>query len=174
MRGDLDALAGVESGSPELGDRMQTLFDRRGLVIRLSAKDFFARGEASVRSDLQPLLDRIGRIVAASGRGVRIEGHTDPTEVSASGPAAPSAQHRPFASGWELSAARAGWVARYWITRFELDPARVAVTGYSHYRPLPTQEGAASEWALSQNRRVEIIVEADAQSEAHSAPKARH
>lgn len=139
----------LKTESADLGDRMQTLVDRRGLVIRLSAQDFFAEGEVIVREDLRPLLDRIGRIVARSKRPVRVEGYSDAGEP----------KPREFASHWEFSAARAAWVARYWITRFELDPQRIGVAGFAHYRPLGASDSASSDWARGKNRRVEIVVE---------------
>jgi chemotaxis protein MotB len=160
MRSEIDADAQLEAGHADLGQSMETLVDRRGLVIRVAAKDFFAKGEASVREDLRPLLDRIGRVVARSRRPVRIEGHADTSEIKSPG----------FASSWDLSAARATWVARYWITRFELDPRQVGIAGYAHYRPSSEGEspdaGAeksrahpTSEWAHAMNRRIEIVVE---------------
>lgn len=145
----LEAAAKVEAGHADLGERMETLVDRRGLVIRLSANDFFAPSEAAVHSDLLPLLDRIGRVVSRSKRPVRIEGYSDGGERLAP----------EFASGWELSAARAAWVARYWIKRFNLDPSQVAVVGYAHYRPAPAEGRAESEWARARNRRIEVVVE---------------
>jgi chemotaxis protein MotB len=153
MQTELEEAARVETAHSDLGERMDTLVDRRGLVIRLSAKDFFAPGEAGVRQDLQPLLDRIGRVIARSDRPVRIEGYSDASEKSSPG----------YASSWDLSAARAAWVARYWIARFKLDPRRVGVAGYAHYRPLPVEDGSPSasrsEWARAKNRRIEIVVE---------------
>jgi chemotaxis protein MotB len=149
MQTMLEESAKLETGSGELGERMETLMDHRGLVIRLSAKDFFAHGEAAVRPDLQPLLDRIGRVVSRSRRSVRIEGYADGSEL----------KPRNYASSWELSAARAAWVARYWIRRFKLDPTQVAVAGYAHYRPASEETDVKTEWSRAKNRRIEIVVE---------------
>ncbi|MGZ3698211.1 MAG: OmpA/MotB family protein [Bdellovibrionota bacterium] len=101
-----------------------------------------------VRQDLRPILERIGRIVSKTPRLVRIEGHSDRAEAA-------SQNHPGFASDWELSAARAAWVAKYWIQRFDIEPARLGVAGYSHYRPLSESD---DEWGKAKNRRVEIII----------------
>jgi chemotaxis protein MotB len=147
MKDDIIETARIGTESADLGATLDAAVERRGLVIKLSAKDFFAPGEAAVRKDLQPLLDRIGRVVASSRRPVRIEGHTDSSEERSPG----------YASDWELSSARASWVARYWIARFKLDPGRVGVGGYGHYQPLP-HDGAQSDAARALNRRIDVIV----------------
>lgn len=169
MQGQFREAASLESGSPDLAESLDMHVDRRGLVVRLSARDFFAKGEVKVRTDLLPLLDRIGRVLAGTSRQFRVEGFADSGERKP-GPG--------YASDWELSAGRAAWVAKYWIARYEIDPARVGVGGYGHHRPLPPgpaapESGAgaptvvtaakptrpgASEWARAQERRVEIVI----------------
>ena len=125
----------------DISDKMQMVYDSRGLVVRLAAKDFFEDGEVDVRPDLRPILDRIGQVLVRSKRLVRVEGHTDPAEEKKS----------KFSSGWELSAARAAWVVKYWVQRFEIDPKRLGAAGYSHYRPLTEK---TDEWNRAKNRRV--------------------
>ncbi|OFZ81202.1 MAG: hypothetical protein A2583_05315 [Bdellovibrionales bacterium RIFOXYD1_FULL_53_11] len=145
MRDLLEETISLELGVTDLSEKMQMQFDSRGLVVRLAAKDFFEQGAIEVRPDLRPILDRIGRIVAKTKRIVRIEGHSDPSESNTEG----------YASDWDLSAARASWVARYWLKRLEMDPRRIGIAGYSHHRPLTDN---ANEWGRAANRRVEIII----------------
>ncbi len=145
VREILEESISLELGVTELSEKVQMVYDSRGLVVRLAAKDFFDAGEADVRIDLRPILDRIGRTLSTSRRLIRIEGHTDPAESDMAG----------YASGWELSAARASWVARFWTKRHDFDLKRVGVAGYSHYRPLTDSK---TEWGKASNRRVEIIV----------------
>lgn len=135
----------LELGVTDASERLQMQFDSRGLIVRLAAKDFFQEGEVEVRPDLRPILDRIGRVLEKTNRLFRIEGHSDPAE----------AKTRDFPSDWEMSAARAGWAARYLIKKFGLDPKRIGVAGYSHYRPLTEEVG---EWGRSKNRRIELII----------------
>lgn len=141
----LEEAISLELGVTEISDQAKMIFDSRGLIVRIAAKDFFGQGEVEVRPDMRPILDRVGRIIAKTERHVRIEGHTDPSEGSTEG----------FASGWELSASRAAWAVKYWVKRFDLDPKRLSAAGMSHYRPLADGD---TEWGKAKNRRIEIII----------------
>lgn len=145
IRDLLEESISLELGISDVSDKMQMQFDSRGLLVRLAAKGFFGNGEVGIHSDLLPLLDRIGRVLAGSKRLFRIEGHADRSEASP--------QNYPTA--WELSAARAAWLAKYWIEKFAIDPIRVGVSGYSYFRPLSYGKG---EWSSAKNRRIEIVI----------------
>lgn len=140
-----------DPGLERVADRTEVLYDHRGLVVRLASVDFFDDGEAAVRPELRPIIDRIGKALAGTRRQVRVEGHTDAAEDRLD----------PHQSGWELSAARASWVVRYWVARFKLDPGRFSAAGYSHFRPL---SGGTDAWSRGRNRRIEVIVLADGDS----------
>ncbi|MBY0470538.1 OmpA family protein [bacterium] len=144
----LEESISLELGVSDLSENVQMLFDSRGLIVRITAKDFFAPGGVEARPDLRPLLDRIGRVLSKNPRLVRIDGHTDILEAKL-------AQKHGFASSWELSAARAAWVAKYWIGRFNIDPRKLAVSGLSHFRPVSDRN---TEMGHASNRRVEVIV----------------
>jgi chemotaxis protein MotB len=135
----------LELGVASSSDILHTQFDSRGLILRLSVNDFFDVGSFEVRPDLRPVLDRIGRTLAGTKRLIRVEGHTDITETQA--PGAPGS--------WELSAARAAWVVKYWLKRFEMDPRRIGIAGYAHFRPIGDSRTVLGK---ARNRRVEIIV----------------
>jgi chemotaxis protein MotB len=135
----LEETMSVELGVTDLAERPTLEFDSRGLVIRIAAKDFFEKNSSEVKLDLRPVLDKIAMILEKTKRHIRIEGHTDPLE----------------ANGWELSTARAGWVAKYWLKRFDIDPSRIGVAGYSHFRKLTDRK---DDWSKGSNRRVEIII----------------
>jgi chemotaxis protein MotB len=141
----LEESISLELGVTDLSDKVNMVYDSRGLVVRLAAKDFFDRGAVEVRPDLRPMLDRIGKVLSKTKRLIRIEGHTDKSE----------AHPDDYASDWELSAARAAWVVKYWIKRFALDPSHLSAAGMSHFRPLSNTD---SEWGKAANRRVEIII----------------
>jgi chemotaxis protein MotB len=129
----------------KIDDKMQVFYDSRGLVVRLSAPDLFEQGQVEARRDYRSVLDRIAAVVGKTGRAVRIEGYTDVSENKTRG----------YASDWELSAARAAWVAQYWIARHHIDPSRLSVSGLSHFRPIT---GGKTELARGKNRRVEIVI----------------
>mgnify|MGYP000876569875 CR=1 FL=1 len=141
----LEESISLELGVSDTSDKMQLTYDSRGLVVRLAVKDFFKQGSVEIEPDLIPLLDRIGRIVSKTTRLIRIEGHTDPSEKNTPG----------YPSEWELSAARAASLAKLFLSRFEFEPKRMSIAGYSHYRPLVV--GTSPE-ARGANRRVEIII----------------
>ncbi|HAR43240.1 MAG TPA: hypothetical protein DCS07_11535 [Bdellovibrionales bacterium] len=145
IREALEESISLDFGSADTAEKLQMQFDSRGLIVRMAAKDFFNQGSAIVHQDLRPILDRIGRALSKSTRIFRIEGHTDPSEAKTGG----------FASAWELSAARAAWVAKYMIERFAIDPKRVGVAGYSYFRPLSSGK---DEFSKAKNRRIEIVV----------------
>ncbi|MGE0616370.1 MAG: flagellar motor protein MotB [Bacteriovoracia bacterium] len=137
----------IDVAASSLNDS-QMIFEGKNLIVKLAVKDFFGAGKVGVEQDLLPLLDRIGRILANSDRVLRIEGHSDESEEKTPG----------FAGGWELSAARAAWVAKYWMGRFHIDPLRLGVVGYSHFRPL---RKGGTEWDRAANRRIEIVILSD-------------
>ena len=145
VRDLLEESVSLEMGATELSDRLQMQFDSRGLIVRIATKDFFDEGGVEIRQDLRPVLDRIGRIVSKTKRLIRIEGHTDSAEDGIEN----------YPSDWELSSGRAAWLARYWIKKFNLDPSRVGIAGYSHFRPLSDSTDVLSR---AKNRRIELII----------------
>ncbi len=142
----LEEALSLEVGVVDPSEKLQLSYDSQGLMVRLSVNDFFQVGESGVREDLRPILDRVGKVLARTKRHVRVEGHVDPGEV---------AGVKDGSKPWELSAARASWVAQYWIKRFGVDPKRIGVASYAHHRPLSR---GTSDWDRSRNRRVEIVI----------------
>lgn len=119
--------------------------EERGLIVELTAAEFFPAGDAEIAEEKKRLLSDLAPILVSSGRSIHFEGHTDDQAI----------QNDQFPSNWELSAARAGALARYFIEEQGLDPQWVATTGYAQYRPLVPNLGPA---ARARNRRVEIIL----------------
>lgn len=145
LKDRLEESISFEMGSTEIAEQLQVMFDSRGLVIRVSVKDFFKAGAIEAVPELRPILDRMGRIISQTHHSVRFEGHADASEKLPPG----------YATDWEFSAARAAWMAQYWMKKFNLNPSQVGVAGYSHFKPL--SEGK-DEMSRAKNRRVEIIV----------------
>jgi len=79
---------------------------------------------------------------------ILVEGHTDNVPLSA-------ALKKRFPSNWELSTARAAAVVRFFQEDAGIKPERLAVRGYSFYRPVAPN---ATEEGRHQNRRIEIIL----------------
>jgi chemotaxis protein MotB len=145
VRDKLEESISLEAGTTSTSDKLQMQYDSRGLVLRLAAKDLFPPGEAKIRPDFLPLLDRIGKTLGSTRRLMRFEGHADSSEARPKG----------YSSAWELSFARALAVSRYLLGRYDIEPRRVGVAGYGYNRPLSEKDDVYSQ---ASNRRVEIIL----------------
>lgn len=146
LRQYLAAVIDVESerpGETMAGTRLRE--DERGIVIELAAAEFFPAGGVDLSSEKKQVLEDLAPILVSSGRSIHFEGHTDDQPIDSD----------VFPSNWELSAARAGVLARFFIEEQALDPSWVATTGYAQYRPLVPNLGEA---ARARNRRVEIVL----------------
>jgi chemotaxis protein MotB len=119
------------------------------LTINMMDKIFFASGKASIKPDGLNVLDRIAPILKnLEGKNIRIEGHTDDVPISAK-------IKSTYPSNWELGAARSSAVARYFIEKHGVDPARIVAVSYSSYRPIVPN---VSEENRARNRRIEIVL----------------
>jgi len=76
----------------------------------------------------------------------RIEGHTDNVPINTIR----------FPSNWELSAARATSVLRFFRDELDFQENRFAISGYSDTQPKKTNDTPEGR---AQNRRVEVIIE---------------
>ncbi len=130
-------------------DTVDISLEKDGVLIRIKDKLLFPSGSALLKPEALPVLDKVATILEKAGKEVEVAGHTD---------AVPIHTER-FPSNWELSAARATSVARYFQAR-GIAPERLSATGYGEYRPIAdnaTPEGRA------RNRRVEIFVKLNEQ-----------
>jgi len=135
-----------ESFARELNlEELRLIITGRGLVIHLPEFLFFPSGEAAIRPESRPLLDKLAGILQRIPNGVAVEGHTDNRPI-----------HTPqFPSNWELSAHRATALVRYFIEQHRLDPARFTAAGYGEYAPVADN---TEERGRRLNRRVDIII----------------
>ena len=129
-----------------LTDKLETTIARRGLVIRLlTDKVLYNSGSATLNASASPLLDRIASLLRTEfDHPIVVEGHTDDQPISSA----------TFPTNWELSAARATTVVRFFI-RDHVAPGRLAASGYGAMHPLTTNATAGGR---SRNRRVEIVL----------------
>lgn len=115
----------------------------KGVSVRVVDSVFFGNGSAVLLRQAYPVLDKILDMVQYTPYYVNVEGHTDDLPMG-----------RAALSNWDLSAARAVAVAKYFI-RGGFDPSRISASGYGEFHPvLPniTPENRAK------NRRVEINI----------------
>jgi chemotaxis protein MotB len=133
-----------------------SLYDsERGLVLSLASTEFFSKGGVEIPEGRKAVLAALAPLLAASGAPLQIEGHTDDQPIVSES----------FPSNWELSAARAAAVARFFITEHGIDPTRFAATGYAEFRPITPN---TSEAERARNRRVDIVMLRGAESSTPS------
>lgn len=146
--------------SEEMGEKIEDLLaqygiadkvqvDINGQFVRLTLNGalLFNSGEAQIREEALPLVDKLGQIVTSYGENlIDIEGHTDNVPVPAG---------VKFENNDVLSSYRAHAVKDYFMDNTLLSPANVRATGCGEYNPVAdntTAEGRAL------NRRVEIKI----------------
>lgn len=118
------------------------------VMLRFEENALFSKMSADIKAEAVPMLDFLSELVKTEGfeyADLSVEGHTDNTPVYGG----------EFDSNWDLSAARATNVVRYFVEKRNLDPFRVSSAGYGEYRPIATNTTDAGR-AL--NRRVDIII----------------
>jgi chemotaxis protein MotB len=122
---------------------------RDSLRVDLVNEILFDSGEAELRDAGREVLTRVGEILNnVTDRQINVQGHTDFVTIGGR-----LAQR--YATNWELSSARAVNVVRFLQETVGVDPARLAATGLSEYRPRAdnsTDEGRRL------NRRIEILL----------------
>jgi chemotaxis protein MotB len=148
---ELDDLQGIEraikANLRKAGQTTNVQFtvDARGLTVRLvGSETYFATNSADLSDQAKRIMDAIAPVLRTSDHDVSIEGHADQRNSTA-----------PYATNWELSAARATGVLRDLVERGGLPAAHVQSVGYGSSRPLAKGE---SDQALTLNRRVDIVV----------------
>ena len=118
----------------------------QGVEIAINAKVLFNSGDARLLPDSIDVLTRVAKVLAAqSGKNILVEGHSDSTPIS----------NGKYESNWELSAARAGAVVRYFVDK-GIEPHRLSAVGRADNIPLVLGDDAA---ARAANRRVTILVQ---------------
>jgi chemotaxis protein MotB len=119
------------------------------LSITFVDRILFEFGKATLTDQGRETLEKVGRgLKNIRGRKIRVMGHADDIPIH------PDYQDK-FPSNWELSAARAAAVVRYFQNENGLDPKGMEAVGRSFYYPVASNETAEGR---AQNRRVEVAV----------------
>ncbi|NMA90379.1 MAG: flagellar motor protein MotB [Amphibacillus sp.] len=117
----------------------------QGVVLILQERILFDSGQAELKPDGLPFLDKISLLLSKIPNYVRVEGHTDNRPIS-------TVQ---YPSNWELSGARASSVIRHILDSGEFNPSRFIAAGYGDTRPI-VPNTSSENW--QKNRRVEIVI----------------
>lgn len=121
------------------------------IIIRFGDALLFDTGKADIKAGAIPVLDAVGtkiREYLNTGYRIRLEGHTDNMPIKT----------EQFPSNWELSAARAIAVAKFFIYEMDFKPAKISTEGFGEHEPMADN---ATPEGRSMNRRVEIILVKD-------------
>lgn len=140
-----------------MADRIETIQDERGLVIRVMESAAFDPGSADLKPQMHAVLGVLAHELSGISNHVRVEGHSDNRPIATAR----------FPSNWELSTSRATGVVRYLVEELDVAPERISALGYAEYRPISDNDSPAGR---ARNRRVDIIVLADEKNEPGSAP----
>ncbi len=116
------------------------------VVVRVPGASLFKPGQADLQLSARPVLDEVIWVVNKyPDYKIHIQGHTDDESISTDR----------FPTNWELSAARATAVLRYFYDK-GAKPERMTATGYADTFPLASNDTVQGR-AL--NRRVEFVLE---------------
>ncbi len=131
----------------ELADKDVEISLLKGqLSVRVLDRILFKSGSAEILPGGQDVLDKLAAALTRTTDMIRVEGHTDDVPIGA-------ALKDKYFSNWELSAARAAAVVRYFQHRHKIDAQRLEVVGFAEHRPVAPNDSAANR---QRNRRVEI------------------
>ena len=116
-----------------------------GVRIRISTPFLFDLGLAELKPETYPVLDGIREMLLEVKAPVRVDGHTDNLQI----------HNKEFDSNWELSAARALAVVKYFLRHEMASPAQFYIAAYGEFKPVVPND---SEENRQRNRRVEIFI----------------
>ncbi len=137
---DIDKLLRREGHKHQVGVSMED----RGLILTVSSGIPFKTG-ITLRAEGLEALDNVIPIVRRGQFDIQVVGHTDKQEGVSS----------IFETSWNLSIARAGYVARYLIDKGGIDAHRISVMGFGDTQPLKPND---TEKNREKNRRVELVL----------------
>jgi len=127
-------------------DKIEINFTSEYVLLSLKGAILFDSGQAVVREEAEPVLEKVGVILERYAGGIiEIEGHTDNVPMHSS----------KFANNNELSSARALSVFDFLVDHTTLNPADIKHSGRGEYVPVADND---TEIGRAKNRRVEIRI----------------
>ncbi len=149
----------------ELTDKDVEISQLRGqLSVSVLDKILFKSGRADILPAGQAVLEKVANVLGSTDDMIRVEGHTDNVPIS-------ERLKEKYYSNWELSAARAASVVRYFQHgSAKIEPLRMEAVGFAEYRPVAPNDSDANK---QRNRRVEIVLTAVKPPQEPVAPAAQ-
>jgi chemotaxis protein MotB len=130
----------------DLESQVSVSTEHAKVILRIQGNALFLPGKADLQKEARPILDGLIKTTKDyPDYKINIQGHTDDVPV-----ASPM-----FPTNWELSAARATAVLRYFLDK-GIEPTRLTATGFADIFPLVSND---TEAGRAQNRRVELVLE---------------
>lgn len=127
-------------------DRIKVTTENQTVKIQIPANVLFESGNATMKKGAEEVLTALTPIIGTIDNYIRVDGYTDDLP--------PNARSQ-YPSNWELSAARACAVVRFFINDMSLEKDRFSAQGYGDCRPKVSNE---TEEGRKINRRVEINI----------------
>ncbi|WP_321275932.1 flagellar motor protein MotB [Thiomicrorhabdus indica] len=124
------------------------------IIITLKSDSFFESGRASINDAVREELEKLAMTLVGRGQLMTITGYTDNVPIN----------NFQFPSNWELSAARAGTVARTFIY-MDVDKSLISIIGKADNEAVAPND---TPYGRSLNRRV--IIEVDKSQQGVSEP----
>ncbi|UCH20587.1 MAG: OmpA family protein [Deltaproteobacteria bacterium] len=115
-------------------------------IINIDNSILFDSGKAEVKEGVKKSLSKIA--IALNNfpeNNIQIEGHTDDVPIHTA----------KFPSNWELSAARALAVLKFFVDKTDADPRKLSAVGHGEYHPLVPNDTPENRRL---NRRVDIVI----------------
>lgn len=123
--------------------------EKNKVQIILPTTKLFSSGSADVTEEGKLILERVGKILKRiSYKTLIIEGHTDNSQITGS-------SKTKYPSNWELSAARAINVLKFFNSEIGIDQSKCSISAFSEFKPIAdnkTAEGRAK------NRRIVLCI----------------
>jgi chemotaxis protein MotB len=134
-----------ELESEVASEALSVNYDENKVVIRFSEEATFRSGEAAIKPEMIPIIERVVSVLSACTGDVLVSGYTDDRPISSSR----------YRSNWDLSAARAVSVVHELVMNRQVPAERVVAAGRAETNPLAPNDSPENR-AL--NRRVEIAI----------------
>jgi chemotaxis protein MotB len=141
MMGEFEALNKVPDNLPNVEIH---ILDDQWLELTLASEFLFSSGDANLKENIQTTLDNVWLILENTNGDVSVQGHTDNQAI---------ATYR-YPSNWELSAARAAALVRFFEIQ-GVESSRFSATGMAALEPVASNN---SENGRRLNRRVALKI----------------